>query len=238
MKLLHLFLFVATIVIRVEALHGSELATTSGRPIYQDDFDTDLAQWRIEQAPGGTVKLENGKLLIDDQSGCTVWFKTKLSGPVMIEYEATMVSEGGKNDRVSDLNCFWMATDPKHPENLFLNKDRSGKFGNYHSLRLYYVGYGANNNTTTRFRRYPGDGTRPCLPGHDLRAKKFLHSPNRTVKIRIICEGSRVSYLRDGETVFEFNDPDPLTEGWFGFRTVKNHMTLDNFRVYRLGPQG
>ena len=218
-------------------------ATTAGfaddshlkqRLLYHDDFDADLSKWVVEQAIGGKVALNNGQLDINDAEGCTVWFRQKLSGAIMIEYEAVMIKEDGKYDRVSDLNCFWMAIDPKNPEDLFANKKRGGKFSNYHPLRLYYVGYGANNNKTTRFRRYTGDGKRPCLPEHDLKDRKFLHTPNRSIKIQIISTGTGIRYLRDGEIVFDFKDKDPYTEGWFGFRTIRNHLRIDNFKVYRL----
>jgi hypothetical protein len=127
-----------------------------------------------------------------------------------------------------------MAIDPEHPDDLFANRKRGGRFRNYHPLRLYYVGYGANDNTTTRFRRYPGDGTRPCLPEHDLRDKRFMHTPNRTMKIRIVVNGSKVQYFRDEECVFDFVDEHPYAEGWFGFRTVRNHLRIDRFKVYQL----
>ena len=213
-------------------------ATRPDKPrqlLYKDDFDGDLSQWVIEQAPGGAVRLKDEQLDIDDAKGCTVWFKEKLTGLIAIEYEATMIKQKGRShDRVSDLNCFWMAIDPKHPKDIFSNKKRKGSFKNYHSLRLYYVGYGANNNNTTRFRRYPGGGARPCLPEHDRRDKKFMHTPNKTLKIRIIADGGRIQYLRDGEIVFDVIDKEPFTKGWFGFRTVRNHMRIDNFRVYSL----
>jgi hypothetical protein len=136
--------------------------------LYKDDFNGDLSQWVIEQMTGGTTTIKNEQLDINDAKGCTVWFKHKLTGAIMIEFEASLIKKGGQYDRLSDLNCFWMATDPKNPKDLFANQKRGGLFKNYHPLRLYYVGYGANHNTTTRFRRYPGDSSRPCLPGHDL----------------------------------------------------------------------
>lgn len=208
--------------------------TSNQTVIYQDNFDHDLSQWVVEQSDKGNTTIRNGQLDINAAEGCTVWFKQKLTGAIMIEYEATLIQQGGKHDRVSDLNCFWMAIDPENPEDLFINKKRGGSFKNYHSLRLYYVGYGANKNTTTRFRRYPGDGTRPCLPEHDLQDKKFMHTPNQTIKIQIIANGSKIQYLRNGEIVFDFTDPSPLREGWFGFRTVRNHMQIDHFKIYRL----
>ncbi len=209
--------------------------STAGELLYQDDFDNDLSQWVVEQASGGATRLIDGMLDIDDAAGCTVWFKHKIDGPVSIEYEAKMVQLGGPNDRNSDLNCFWMATDPEHPENLFTNsQQRGGDFKKYDSLQLYYVGYGANENKTTRFRRYPGDGTKPLLPEHDLKDEKMMNTPNRTLKIQLIADGGRIQYLRDGVTIFDFADQAPFRSGWFGFRTLRNHMKMEHFRVYRL----
>jgi hypothetical protein len=208
-----------------------------GTLLHRDDFDRDLSAWVVEQAPGGATTLVNGKLDIDDSKGCTVWFREKLTGPVRMEFEATLIQQGGPNDRVSDLNCFWMAVDPAHPEDLFAkSRARAGNFKNYDALRLYYVGYGANENKTTRFRRYPGDGSKPLLPEHDLGDAKLMNVPNQTVKIQIIADGERIEFIRDGETVFKFMDKVPFTCGWFGFRTVRNHMQIDNFKVYRLNP--
>jgi hypothetical protein len=211
---------------------------TRGDLIYQDDFDEDLSQWVVEQAPNGTTRLIDETLDIDDAEGCTVWFKQKLKGPILIEYEATMIKQDGPNDRVSDLNCFWMASDPKHPEDIFISsRERGGDFKKYDALRLYYVGYGANENKTTRFRRYAGDGSKPLLPEHDLKDQKLMNVPNKKLKIQLIADGNRIQFLRDGEIVFDFTDKAPFREGWFGFRTVRNHMRLDQFRVYQLKHQ-
>jgi len=229
----------------VAAVSPARLSNKTGELLAKDDFDKDLSQWVVEQTPSGTTKLMNGKLDIDDgagpneKGGCTVWFKKKLSGSILVEYEATMVQQGGDNDRGSDLNCFWMAIDPKRPDDLFAgSKERSGAFKKYDGLRLYYVGYGANENTTTRFRRYPGDGTRPLDKNKgDLRDAKFMNVPNKTVKIQVIADGERVQFLRDGEVIFDFTDKEPFREGWFGFRTTRSHIRIDNFRAFRLVSQ-
>jgi len=127
----------------VAAVSPALLSNKTGELLAKDDFDKDLSQWVVEQTPSGTTKLMNGKLDIDDgagpneKGGCTVWFKKKLSGSILVEYEATMVQQGGDNDRVSDLNCFWMAIDPKRPDDLFAgSKERSGAFKKYDGLRL------------------------------------------------------------------------------------------------------
>src|SRR4051794_19439874 len=83
--------------------------------LFSDDFDKDLANWTAELESGGVVDARDDKLIIDVPAGCTVWFKPVIDGPVAIEYQATVISAGGKNDRVSDLNCFWMARDARSP---------------------------------------------------------------------------------------------------------------------------
>ena len=87
--------------------------------LFHDDFTKGLNQWVVEQRPGGTVTATNAVLEIHDVGGGTIWFKKKLSAPVAISFQATVVDEELPGDRVSDLNCFWMASDPEHPDNLF-----------------------------------------------------------------------------------------------------------------------
>jgi len=189
----------------------------------------------IEQMPGGTVIAHDDALVIDDAAGCTVWFPQKLVAPVAIEYDITVIARGGPHDRVSDVNCFWMATDPRAPNGcpFAAGRARSGKFEDYDSLRTYYVGMGGNENTTTRFRRYDGTGAKPLSPGHDLRAKKFLLAPNRTYHLRVAARGGIAEFWRDGEKIFAFADPAPLAGGWFALRTVLSHLEVRNFRVAR-----
>jgi hypothetical protein len=207
-----------------------------GELLHRDDFDHGLDHWTAELERGGTVAIKDQQLDIDVPAGCTLWFKEQLSGPILIEYEATMIAAGGPHDRVSDLNCFWMARDARSPDNIFDTK-RSGKFSDYDRLLTYYVGQGGNGNTTTRFRRYIGQqDNRPLLPEHDLRDRDDLLKPNVPQTIQLVVNGLIVQYYRDGKRVFDVQDPQPYTSGWFALRTTKNHMAVRRFRVYRLSP--
>jgi hypothetical protein len=214
----------------------------AGKVLYADDFSHGLDAWRVEMEPdrngtAGTVTAKDGVLDIDVPAGVTVWLRRELDGPVMIQYEATVVSAGGANDRVSDLNSFWMATDPKSPGDIFA-RARSGKFAEYNSLDMYYVGLGGNGNTTTRFRRYIGDEVeRPLLPENDLSVAEHPEKgivANRTQTVTLIADGGLIQYWRDGVKIFEMTDARPYTKGWFGIRTTKNHMQVRNVRVVRL----
>ncbi len=207
----------------------TSLPYLSGGVLYADDFSGDLSQWWAE---GGQPRVADGRLEIDTPLGSTVWFKTALAGNVLVEYDATVISAGGPNDRVSDLNCFWMATDPAHPDNLFAGAaERAGVFKNYDALSLYYVGYGGNSNTTTRFRRY-GGGQRRMLGEYTDPAHLIV--PNHTYHIQVVCYEGVTEFYCDGQRLFHFEDAAPLTHGHFGLRTTQNHLTMDNFRVRRI----
>ncbi|MBI5770729.1 MAG: hypothetical protein HZA93_23330 [Verrucomicrobia bacterium] len=192
---------------------------------------SDLRHWLVEQMPGGTVKSTDGAIVIEDAAGGTVWFREKLTAPVEISYEVTVVAHGGPHDRVSDVNCFWMAREVT--SGVAMPAGRSGKFSDYDSLLTYYVGMGGNNNTTTRFRRYDGTAARPLLPEHNLQERKFLLEPNRAYRIRLVARDGIAEYWRDGERLFTFRDPIPLTAGWFAVRTVNSHLVIRNFVVSR-----
>ena len=185
----------------------------------------------------GRVIAKDGVLDIDVPAGATVWLSQRLNGPVMIQYEVTAVAEGGPNDRVSDLNCFWMATDSQAPNDIFA-RPRTGAFAEYNPLQTYYVGLGGNGNTSTRFRRYIGDAVeRPLLPENDVSVAEHPDKgivANKAQTVTLIADGKLIQYWWDDVKLFEMIDPNPYTSGWFGIRTTKNHMRVRNLRILRL----
>ncbi len=194
-------------------------------------FSPSLEDWVVEQQPGGSVAVEDGVLRILDKKGCTVWYKHPVEGPVRISYTVTANS----TERVSDINCFWMASDLDHEADLFAEgHGREGAFAQYDDLQLYYVGYGGNYNSTTRFRRYLGRGEKPLLPGFDLSDEQYMIKPDKDYRIELVADGKKAQYYRDGELIFEYEDPNPLTKGWFGFRTVWSDLSISDLRIEAL----
>lgn len=215
---------------------GQQVASpTSGPEIVRDGFSVtgDLSRWAVEQRPGGSVSVGGGVLTIMDDAGCTVWLKQKLRAPLRIQYRATVT--GGA--RVSDLNCFWMATDPRQPaakpDDFFSPANgRDGTFASYDKLKTYYVGFGGNGNTTTRFRRYDGNGARPLRAEDDHQEASALLEGGREYRIEInVLRDGRTTWARDGVVWFTYDDPEPLREGWFGFRTVASRIEIRDFVV-------
>lgn len=223
---------------------GLAIAGLASMPAAAGNNDTarppvegELSRWVVEQQPGGTVTVKDGVMVIDDAGGCTVWWREKLKAPVKISYRARV----GGGERVSDLNCFWMATDPRAEsaggtgaDGGFFSKGngRDGVFAHYDGLKTYYVGCGGNGNTTTRFRRYDGKGARPLLPEHDKKDKEALLEGGREYRIEIVVtKDGRTTWARDGVVFFDYTDAEPLKEGWFGLRTVWSRIEVREFKV-------
>lgn len=205
---------------------------TGGRLICSADFSKPLdpRQWAVEAAPGesAAVYTQNDKLVLDTKHGVTVWLNRLFKNNIRIEYDRKVVMAGGVNDRLSDLNNFWMAKDPRN-KNLFT---RTGVLESYDSLQLYYAGMGGNSNRTTRFRKYEGNGERKLL--QEYADADHLLQPNKTYHIAIVVKNGVTTYWVDGQCFFSYNDPSPLQEGYFGFRSTKSHQEISRVRVYQL----
>lgn len=223
-KLLSLFLLTASI----------GYAQTPGKLIYADNFSKSLdsKNWiaEIEPKPDGVSKVytKNNALILNTKGGVTVWLNKVLQGNIQIEYDRQVLVDTGKNDRLSDFNQFWMATDPQNP-NLFT---RNGKFEAYDNLQLYYVGMGGNTNKTNRFRKYLTNGTKPVI-------KEYLDAPhllkaNTVYHIKTIVNKGVTSFWVNGECYFTYIDPEPLTSGYFGFRSTWSRQEIKNLKIYQL----
>ncbi|MBQ8968132.1 MAG: hypothetical protein IJ064_00145 [Bacteroidaceae bacterium] len=187
--------------------------------------------WEIEAESADThVIFCDDTIEIRTSAGLTLWRRRPMSVPFCLEYEA-MVVQCDSADRLSDLNCFWLATDPAVPDGSVLTRlhERNGGFGNAASLRLYYLGYGGNWNTTTRFRRYNGQPQPPLL--YEYTDSAHLLRPNHWYSIRIEASQAHTRYYADGELLVDYADPQPLVCGWFGFRTTWSHCRLRGFRI-------
>lgn len=229
---------VVFLVFGLMSIADADSDANEGVVLYTTEFTHGLADFVIEQEQPAVVSAEKGRLDIDAPAGVTVWLNKKLTGPLSIEFDAVAIQQGGPNDRVSDLNCFWMADNAGRTGDLF-KTPRTGTFADYDTLKCYYVGYGGNANSTTRFRRYIGEkSNRPLRPGDEYTDARHLLKPNTSVHIRLIADGHRIEYWRDGEKLFAMDDARPYREGWFGFRTVKSHLELRNLVIRQLPERG
>ena len=145
--------------------------------------------------------------------------------------------EGGEFDRLSDLNCFWAANDPLHPDHIFARSEwRNGVFKNYNTLNLFYVGYGGNENTTTRFRRYYAEyngvddaRVKPLIA--EYTDPEHLLVPGKWYHIVIRVEKEYTTYSVNGEELFRASLKPGEGDGYFGLRLLQNHVLVTGFEV-------
>jgi hypothetical protein len=226
--------------------------------LYSDDFDGNLDQWVIESAGNGFASIRDGAMHIIDDGGTTAWFYRPLTDSTSIEYKVRLLDEGAN---LTDINCFWMARDTKsapplsvEPE-VFFDAGRTGIFSTYHTMHTYYCGFGANRNSTFRFRRYydptdipaevldmPRDGNRVIVYNHDdsgeFREGDVFITAGTWYHIRLVYFNGLVEYFLNGEKAFSYVEQaydTPYNKGYFGFRTTASvHAQLDSLRIYKL----
>lgn len=206
-------------------------------PQVKRGIDTEV--WHVEDHSGKTVFHTSGDTLeISTPKGLTLWYKQRLTGNYEISYSACMPMRGDDpNDRLSDLNCFWGANDPKHPDNLYARSSyRNGFFPNYKTMTLLYVGYGGNHNRTTRFRKYYGGlpeqddkVVRPVI-GEYLDAGHLLKA-GRWYRIRIEVKKKQTRFYVNDELLFIRPLEPGEGDGHFGLRLLQNHTLITNLKV-------
>lgn len=240
----------------INSSSGSTSSSSSSEKIIASDSFSNTSQWKIEQESSlGSVTASNGVLDIVEPAGATLWFKQKLSGDYEIRFTATpipySVTVGTKTytDRISDLNVFWNATLPTatDPDPTLQNYD--GVLASYNALNLYYVGFGANGNTTTRLRRYDGTAARPQITGYATTASRTSDDTagdmtsatslvaNTATRVRIVSRTATaddpytLKWYANDNLVFSYTDSSAYKTGWFAFRTTVSHWQLSNFSV-------
>lgn len=92
-------------------------------------------------------------------------------------------------------NFGWLLT--RRTNDLFM---KNGKFAYYDLLSLYYVGMGGNKNSTTRFRKYMGDGERVLLK--EYIDESHLLTANHNYHIKIYVTDENTSFWVSGKEYF------------------------------------
>lgn len=197
--------------------------------------------WQIEsESPDYRLSFMGDTCEILSPKGLTLWRKEKMHDNMIVEYDVCVLDEGKEGDRLSDMNCFWLASDPSHKDIWARASWRSGIFLRCYTLQMYYLGYGGNGNTTTRFRRYDGNeagvtdvSKRPAILKEYTDAAHLLCG-NHWYHVKIVSKGGHTCFFVDNELVVDYHDPQPLTSGWFGFRTTWSRVRITQFKTSEL----
>ncbi|MDR7297933.1 hypothetical protein J2X16_003282 [Pelomonas aquatica] len=216
-------------------------------PVAADDFRAGLARWRLEaEDDRAVVTAANGVLDIATPAGLSLWWRERLSGDYAIRFTAVALpapaSAGPHAGRISDLNMFWNAQEADGSEPY----PRSGGFAGYDTLPAYYVGFGANANTTTRLRHYDGSQRRLLTgfadgaiaePGEiPMTPQTRLHL-GKPLSVEIVSRQPTANdpvHLRwraDSNELFTRADANPRLQGHFALRTTASRLQIRDFQI-------
>lgn len=197
-----------------------------------------LSDWASEDSSGKLqITSISDTMDIISPDGLSLWYKKRLTGNYEISYRVKVIKGDGTYDRLSDLNCFWGADDPEYPDDFFARSNwRKGVFQNYNTLNLYYVGYGGNENSTTRFRAYHGeyymvDDTKNKPVIKEYTDESHLLKPDMWYAIRIRVANDMTTFNINGEELFRLSIKDEEGDGYFALRLWKNHVCFTDFQV-------
>lgn len=193
--------------------------------IHADSQSLNPQKWRIEleQPLNSSVYFNKDTLTINSSKGATVWLDSLITDNYEITYKRTFIMEGAKNDRLSDMNQFWNASDGNG-----LLKERKGQFREYDDMLLYYFGISGHKNTTSRLRRYDGKGERVLLQDLDT---TYLLKPGRVYTVKTVISNGRSQVWVDDRLYFDYTDSNPIKSGYFGLRTTHSHQKIWDFKI-------
>jgi hypothetical protein len=214
-----------------------------------DDFRAGLAQWRLETEDARAVVTAVGGVLdIATPAGLSLWWRTPLSGDYAVRFTAVALpapaSAGPHAGRISDLNMFWNALEADGSEPY----PRTGKFAGYDTLPTYYVGFGANANTTTRLRHYTGSERRLLAgfadssnaePGEQPMTRASRLRTGQPISIEIVSrqptadDPVHLRWRADSNELFTRADANPRLHGHFALRTTASRLQIRDFQILR-----
>ncbi|NCT84159.1 MAG: hypothetical protein GXC94_13510 [Comamonadaceae bacterium] len=218
-------------------------------PVATDDFHAGLARWRLEAEDArAVVTAANGVLDIATPAGLSLWWREPLSGDYVIRFSALALpapaSAGPHAGRISDLNMFWNALEADGSE----PRPRSGRFAGYDDLPTYYVGFGANANTTTRLRLYDGSQRRLLAgfadgeiaePGELPMTPQTRLLTGKPISVEIVsrqptaADPIHLRWRADSNEVFTRADANPRLQGYFALRTTASRLQIREFQILR-----
>lgn len=201
----------------------------SRKRVIHEDFSGELLRWTVEGETDSSRFSFNGDTLnIFTPSTITLWYDHRFNGNYRIRFSVLEKGAAIPDSSVSAWGCFWAATDPEHPDNLFFNSDQRGQdLSNYHSLQLYYTI--RQNQDSLRFGK--NRITPDSLPQRSSAYPSSVFQNDTWNVIEIKMENEIVSYSVNGNIVKQERDNLPLLEGYFGLYLQNSVLRLTGFEI-------
>ena len=176
------------------------------RWLYREPFDENWKdQWTAE-GDSLTVATEDGKLLVDDYKGATIWHTDEYPENLLVRFKVKGVEREGNK---TNFNLITHATETDGSPLVIGEKSgRDGKYKQYHIFPNYLATFVYK---WTRLRKDPG---------FNLLSERENSSTIETVyDIVLTVHKGVLRYYINGEKLHEVTDTNPLPGGKVGLRT-------------------
>ena len=213
-------LFVAAVALVVDRTHQPEpLPPTTGRLVYQDDFEraepgADYRQAAPDQGwQAGTWRIKEGRLVAEKIHNAALWLQIPLPDKVRIQFDARAESPTG------DVKCEVFGDGRVH---------QSGYI-------LIHGGWSNTINTIAR-RDEHGEDRKEDNRCPSREGRSTCVEPGVDYAWAVERSGDEVRWYLDGRLFLRYDDAHPVRGRHFAFNNWEAPVTFDNLRIDDLGP--
>ncbi len=201
------------------------------RLLTEENF-ADLDNWVVEMESQGKVEVRDNILHWDARNSMgTMWNKTLVRGPSIIEYEVQHPE--GKNN----INAFFYGSILKNEQEILIETthQRTGDYSEYHSFPNYIVTYLSHDPSSdirtwrVRFRKDPG---------FNLLSEKYFSNRVRSHEWQLLTyvfdqQGSMGFYVNNQLVhADQEGKNEPYRIGYHALRTWKTSLKYKAFKIY------
>ena len=208
--------------------------TYTVRLLIEENF-ANLDNWLVEMKSPRKMKVQDNILQWDARNSMgTMWNKTLVRGPSLIEYDVQNLN--GKNN----INAIFYGSIIKKEREILLETthQRTGAYKEYHIFPNYIITYLSKDPSTDirtwriRFRKNPG---------FNLLSERFI---TKRVSSRewqhmtyIFGQNGSMNLYVDNHLVHTERDMnEPYRLGYHALRIGATHLKYKNFKIYRIVP--
>ena len=216
--------------------NAEEKMSPDAKPVLEETFDQDLANW-VSEGPN-SVAVKDGKLSIktaDKAMGQYVWYKKDLPADFRLEYDVTPVSKSGFfliNFCTKGKDGVDILDDKLMKQYKALKDFKKYTIG---PINCYHISYRRNEKADCNLRKNTGKNLLSNSKVESvIPAQKKSH-------VILTKDGGHITLIVNGELFMDYTDDGKINggvygEGKFGFRQVyDSEGRYDNFKVYDLG---
>ncbi len=176
------------------------------RWLYREPFDENWKHQWMAEGDSLTVTTEDGKLLVDDYKGATIWHAEEYPQNLLVRFKVKGIEREGNK---TNFNLITHATETDGSP-LVTGKEsgRDGQYKQYHIFPNYIATF------VYKWNRLRKD------PGFNLLSERENSSTIGTVyDIVLAVHKGVLRYYINGEKLHEVTDASPLPGGKVGLRT-------------------